>query len=125
EARETMLKVLEGLATQPVTADEVEQARQRFKSYRDRLAANSQRIALELSEWAGAGDWKLFFLHRDRMEKVTAADVNKAAARYLVRANRTVGVYAPTKAAERAEVPTTPDVASLLKGYKGREAVAA
>ncbi len=30
-------------------------------------------IAIELSEWAAQGDWRLFFLHRDRIEKVTPA----------------------------------------------------
>jgi zinc protease len=125
DARDTLLKVLEGLADNPVTADEVDRIKRQFKTGREQLVANSQRLALELSEWAGAGDWRLFFLNRDRMEQVTAADVNKAAARYLVRANRTLGVYVPTKTAERAAVPPTPDAAALVKGYKGREAVAA
>jgi zinc protease len=125
DARETMIKVLEGLAEKPVTDEEVERVKRQFKTQREQLMANSQRLAIELSEWAGAGDWRLFFINRDRMEKVTAADVNKAAAKYLVRANRTVGVYVPTKAPERADVPSTPDIAALVKGYKGREAVAA
>ena len=30
----------------------------------------------QLSEWAAQGDWRLFFLHRDRIEKVTPADVH-------------------------------------------------
>jgi zinc protease len=125
EARETMIRVLEGLAETPVTEEEVDRIKRQFKTGREQLVANSQRLAIELSEWAGAGDWRLFFLHRDRMEKVTAADVNKAAAKYLVRSNRTVGVYVPTQAPERAAVPPSPDVAALVKGYKGREAVAA
>jgi zinc protease len=125
EARETMIKVLEGLADNPITEEEVERVKRQFKTNREQLMANSQRLAIQLSEWAGAGDWRLFFLNRDQMEKVTAADVNKAAAKYLVRSNRTVGVYAPTKAPERAAVPPPPDVSALVKGYKGREAVAA
>jgi zinc protease len=50
--------------------------------------------------------------------------VNKAAARYLVRSNRTVGVFVPTKAPERAAIPTTPDVAALVKDYKGGASIA-
>jgi zinc protease len=125
EAREALLKALEGLSENPVTEEEVDRVKRQFKTNREQLVANSQRLAIELSEWAGAGDWRLFFINRDRMEKVTAADVNKAAARYLVRSNRTLGVYVPTKAPERAEVPSTPDVAAMVKGYKGREAVVA
>jgi zinc protease len=123
-ARDMMLKVLEGLPDSPITEDEVDRIKRQFKKDREQLVANSQRLAIELSEWAGTGDWRLFFLHRDRMEQVKAADVNRAAARYLVRSNRTVGIYVPTKAAERTEVPAAPDVSQLVKGYKGREAVA-
>jgi zinc protease len=125
EVRDEMVKTMESLAEKPVTDEEVERVKQQFKTDREQLVANSQRLAINLSEWAGAGDWKLFFLHRDRMEKVTAAEVNAAAKKYLIRANRTVGVYVPTKQAERAQVPPTPDVGELVKDYKGRAAVAA
>ena len=66
----------------------------------------------------------MYFLHRDRMEKVTAAEVNKAAMAYLKRNNRTVGVYYPSDKADRATIPETPNVAKLLEGYKGRAVVA-
>jgi zinc protease len=89
------------------------------------MLASSDRFAVQLSEWAGAGDWRLFFLHRDRVEKVTAADVNRVAAKYLTRTNRTVGVYYPTTKPERAHIPGTPSVAKLVEGYKGREGLAA
>lgn len=125
EVRDLMTGVLEGLTDKPITDEEVERVKRQFKTTREQLVANSQRMAVELSEWAGAGDWKLFLLHRDRMEKVAAADVNRAARQYLVRSNRTVGVYVPTKTPERAAVPATPDVAALVQGYKGRDAVAA
>ncbi len=123
-ARDIMLKVLEGLPESPVTEDEVDRIKRQFKKDREQLVASSQRLAIELSEWSGAGDWRLFFLNRDRMEQVKAADVNRVATKYLVRSNRTVGIYVPTKAAERTEVPASPDVSALVKGYKGREAVA-
>ena len=51
--------------------------------------------------------------------------MNRVAAQYLVPANRTVGEFLPTKTPTRAEVPSTPDIAKLLEGYKGREAMAA
>ena len=30
---------------------------------------SSERVGLELSEWIGAGDWRLLFLNRDRMRR--------------------------------------------------------
>ena len=124
-ARDALVETVEGIPQKPITEDEVDKSKRRFQRYYEELLAASDNFAVDLSNWAGAGDWRLFFLHRDRVDKVTAADVNRVAAKYLVRNNRTVGTFYPTKSAERAEVPEAPEVAKLLEGYKGREATAA
>ena len=62
-----------------MTDEEVNRSKQRFAKFNEQLLASSDRFAVQLSEWAGAGDWRLYFLHRDRLEKVTAADVNRVA----------------------------------------------
>src|SRR5262249_25939468 len=77
------------------------------------------------SNYAAQGDWRLYFLDRDRTEKVTPEQVKAAAAKYLQRNNRTVGMFIPTEKPERVPVPQSPDVADLFKDYKGREAIAA
>src|SRR5262249_27678675 len=41
------------------------------------------------------------------------------AQKYFVSHNRTVGMFVPTEKAQRASIPETPDVAALLKDYKG------
>jgi zinc protease len=125
DARDTMLNTLEGLAKTEFTAEEVERAKRKFAKNRELLMADSGRVALELSEWMAKGDWRLFFLHRDRLEKVTAADLNRVAAAYLVGHNRTVGMYIPAEAPQRATVPASPDLSALLKDYKGRAALTA
>ncbi len=124
-ARDALIDTVESLAKTPITKEEVERSVRMLTQMRERTLANSQLFAISLSDWAACGDWRLFFLHRDRLEKVTADDVNKVAAKYLVRPNRTVGVYIPTKVAERAAVPTAPGIDELVKGYVGRDAVAA
>ena len=58
-----------------------------------------------LSEFAAIGDWRLFFLYRDRLRKVTLADVQRVAEHYLKPANRMVGMFVPTDAPDRAEIP--------------------
>ena len=45
-----------------------------------------------------------------------------AAAHYLQRNNRTVGLFIPTDKAERVAIPATPDLAALVADYKGRAA---
>src|SRR6478736_4916361 len=92
---------------------------------REMAATNTQQLAIQLSEWAAQGDWRLYFLNRDALEKVTAEQVKSAAAKYFKRSNRTVGLYIPTAQPERVPVPSTPDVEQLVKDYKGRAAVSA
>jgi zinc protease len=96
----------------------------KFKKARTLLMADSNHVGVTLSDWAAKGDWRLFFLHRDRVAKVTAADVSRVARKYLVSNNRTVGLFLPTRQAERAAIPATPDLGALLKGYTGSQAVA-
>ena len=123
-ARKTMIDTLENLAKEPITAEEVSRSQTTFKKYHEHLLSSSATFAVRLSEWASCGDWRLFFLNRDRLNKVTAADVNKAAAKYLVRSNRTVGEFIPTKTPQRAAIPATPSVAEMVKDYKGGDRLA-
>ncbi len=85
----------------------------------NRLMTKSDAIAREFSEWAGAGDWRLLFIHRDRVAKVTPEDVNKVAAKYLAKSNRTVGMFIPTKEVARTPVPRNPDIESSGQGLQG------
>src|SRR5205085_2589622 len=84
---------------------------------------NSNSVGLRLSEYIAQGDFRLWFLLRDRVEKVTAADVNNAVAKYVKASNRTVGVFIPDAKPDRAEIPAAPDVAALVKNYKGKAAL--
>jgi zinc protease len=103
------------------TAEEVERARGNLIRDWDASMRNSERAAIGLSEWSAMGDWRLIFLHRDRLRAVTPADVQRVSAAYLRQGNRTTGTYIPTKAAERVEVSATPDVAAMVRDYKGGE----
>src|SRR5207247_4259209 len=123
-ARDALLGVLEGFARNPVTEDEVERARTRLLNDIELTLADSRELTSALSEYAGIGDWRVLFLHRDRLKKITAADVQAAAVRYLKPANRTLGMFVPTQSPERAEIPAVPDLAAALKDYRGSAAVA-
>ena len=123
--QEQMLAVVEGSAAEPFTDEEVEQARQRLLTSIEVAMRDPNAIGVALSESIAQGDWRLFLLNRDRLEQVTTEDVNRVAATYLQRNNRTVGRFIPTDAPERVEIAAAPDAASLLEGYQGREAMAA
>jgi zinc protease len=123
--REKLLATVEELAAAPATAEEVERAKTHLLRQWKHLFDRSDSAAIALSEWVARGDWRLLFLHRDRLEKVTPEDVNRVAAAYLKRVNRTVGEFQPSDRPQRAEVPDAPPAGQMLDGYKGRSAVAA
>ncbi len=119
EVRDIMIETVEGMITKPATKEEVDRAEQQYLSERERSMTKSASIARELSEWAAAGDWRLLFIHRDRVAKVKPEDVTKVATKYLRQSNRTVGLFIPTTAVARTPVPESPDVEALVKNYKG------
>ncbi len=125
ELRDRMLELLEQPLDAKAEAAEVERARLKLAKNRELLMNDSNRIGVTLSDWAAKGDWRLFFLHRDRTAAVKPEDVARVAAKYFTRSNRTVGLYIPSEKVERAAVPATPDVTALVKNYKGRDTVAA
>ncbi len=125
DARDTLTAAIESVATTPLTKEEVERARTALLKEIDLALNSSENIGLEMSEWIAAGDWRLFFLNRDRIRSTTPEAVQTAAVRYLKPANRTVGLFVPATKIDRAEVPATPDVAALVANYKGDAALSA
>ncbi|HID23876.1 MAG TPA: insulinase family protein, partial [Planctomycetaceae bacterium] len=119
-----LIEVTEKVGQTDVTAEEVERARQRLLKQWELALTNTSRLAVQLSEWAAQGDWRLYFLYRDRLEKVTPRSVREAAVKYLRRNNRTAGLYLPVQSPERVPVPQTPDLAKMIGDYKGRHRVA-
>jgi zinc protease len=123
--RDALLGVMEKLGTAKIDPADVDRAKAKLAQRAERLMSNSQFLAMQLSEWTARGDWRLLFLNRDAEAKVTPADITRVAQKYFLRSNRTAGVYLPTTAPDRADVPATPDIAALVKDYKGGEVVAA
>jgi len=124
EVRNIIIHELENLAHKPVTDEEVNRAKKRYLAERERALTKSKSICLELSEWIGAGDWRLLFLYRDRVAKVTPDDVMRVSKKYLQTSNRTVGMFIPTNEVARTPVPPTPNIAKLVNEYKGGKALA-
>lgn len=119
-----MVEIVEDLADEGVTAEEVDRARRYWMKNWEMALSDSSRMAIQLTEWASQGDWRLMFLYRDRLEAVTVEDVNRVAEQYLRRNNRTAGLFIPTEKAERVTIPPTPELAEMIGDYQGRESVA-
>jgi zinc protease len=114
---------LDRVAQEGLPQTEVDRAKQSLRKNWNLQMHDSNRIGVVLSNWEARGDWRLFFLHRDRIANVTAADVKRVAALYLKPSNRTTGLFLPTKEPQRAHIPAARDIAEALKDYKGGQAV--
>jgi zinc protease len=123
DAKQIMVKIIEGVASEPPSKEEVDRAKTRLLKNIELEMNDSQSVALDLSEYYSQGDWRLLFLTRDRIRNVTEADVLRVAKAYLKESNRTMATFSPTKNPDRAEIPATPDIAAALKDYKGSAAV--
>jgi len=123
-ARAALRRAIDGIVSEPASAAEVERARATLLKNIDLALNNSDQVGLRLSEWAAMGDWRLLFLHRDRIKRVTPADVQRVAVTYLKPSNRTLGTFIPIDKPDRAEIPPVPDLAAALKDYRGSATVA-
>ena len=121
EAREILIKTIEGVASSAPTKEEVDRAKTSILKNIELTLNSSDRVGLAMSEYAAQGDWRLYFLYRDRIRKVTPEDVKRVASAYLKQSNRTSGRFIPTEKPDRAEIPSIKesDVAAALKDYKG------
>jgi zinc protease len=125
KVRDIMIRTVEGLGKEPVTTAELDRWRARNQKEFELILTNTAQVGVALSDWAAMGDWRLFFLTRDRLKGVTAADVQRVAKAYLKESNRTTGMFLPTKTPDRPPLPARPDVVALMKDYKGGAAAAA
>ncbi|MEP7065970.1 MAG: pitrilysin family protein [Gemmatimonadota bacterium] len=123
KARAVLLASIDSVRTRPPTSAEVERAKASLLKDLDLLLNNSDQVGLALSEWQAAGDWRLLFVHRDRLKRVTPADVQRVAATYLKPSNVTVGLFYPTSKPDRSEIPGDVDIAALVRDYKGDSAL--
>src|SRR5215210_3113744 len=101
-ARDALLQTIEGVVANPPTKEEVERARTALLKNVEQTFNSSQDVGLAMSEWLGMGDWRLFFLHRDRLRQVTPEEVGRVARQYLKSSNRTLATFIPTQKPDRA-----------------------
>ena len=125
DARTTMLRTIEDAAKQPFTEGEIDRVRAKALKAIDETINDPQRLGIALSSSIAMGDWRLFFLQRDRWRALTPADVERVAGAYFKASNRTVGEFIPDARPDRAPTPPTVDIAAMVNGYKGDPAIAA
>lgn len=112
-----LLEQVEQSTRKPFTDAEVAAAKLRLDNRFERASNNVIGTANGLSDSIAAGDWRLWFLSRRALAKVTTADVNRVAATYLLPSNRTIARFIPTEQPDTVKIAAAPGVDALLKDY--------
>ena len=120
KVQQVLLDTVHSLSKEPPTAEEVQRAKGALLKSAEATLRDSRRLALQISEWEAMGDWRMFFLYKQRLAAVTPADVAKAAESYLKVSNRTVGRFLPEDAPSRSEITQvkSEDLSAALKDLK-------
>jgi zinc protease len=123
-AREALLATVESTASEPITDEEFKRAQGKWLKAWEQAFTNPETVGVSLSESVAQGDWRLFFLLRDRVRDLKLADVQRVADQRFIASNRTLGIYLPTDKPQRPPAPAKVDVVAELKGFKPQQAQA-
>ncbi len=124
-AREALLATLESVKAEPIGADELARAQAKWIKDWEQTFANPEAVGVALSESVAQGDWRLFFLIRDRVRDLKLPALQAFAERTLLSSNRTLGAYVPTASPQRAPEPARADLAAELAQFKPQVAAGA
>lgn len=124
-ARDALVSTIENFTQTAPTKEEVDRYRAAALKNIELSMNDPNAIAIQFTNWIAQGDWRLFFLYRDRLKTVTPEDVQRVAKSYLKQSNRTLGMFFPTEKPDRAQIPfvTDNDLMAMVKDYKGDAAV--
>lgn len=113
---------LDKIITTKYTDQDVSRAQAKLIKQIDALKNNTISFAINLTEIIGSGDYRLGYLYRDAVEKLTKEDIQRVAEKYFRSNNRTVGIFIPSKDEQRVKpVEYTDDqIVALTKDYKGK-----
>src|SRR5690606_11910544 len=95
EAKKVFLAELDKISTQTFTEQDLSRAKAKLLKGLENLKNNTLGMSINLTEIIGAGDYRLLFLYRDAVEKLTVADLQRVAAKYFIPSNRTQGIFIP------------------------------
>lgn len=124
-ARDALLSTLYDVKAHPITAAELDRVRTKAQKDFDDTINDPQQLALALADSIAEGDWRLFFIERDRWRSLTPDDVTRVATEYLKSSNLTLGTFLPETKPDRAPLAAAVDVPALVRDYKGEPPVAA
>ncbi len=95
KAEQVVLEQIEKVKKEGVKADELARALGPYRADQAFRRDGTSNTADALNEYIAAGDWTLYDTFLAKLEKVTAADVQRVANKYLVESQSTTGWFIP------------------------------
>ena len=120
-AKELLISGIDDFKNNPPTPEEMARIKRDSANTYEKMLNNHETFGIGMSEYIAMGDWRYFFKDRDNTGMVTAEQVNAAVKRYLVRDNRTVGMFIPEDTPQRAAIPPAPAMTEVMKDFKAKE----
>ncbi|KLT70180.1 M16 family metallopeptidase [Flavobacterium sp. ABG] len=113
---------LDKITTTKYTDEDVNRAKAKLIKQIESVKNNTISFAVGLTEIIGAGDYRLGFIYRDAVEKLTKEDIQRVAEKYFKSNNRTIGIFIPSKDEQRLKAVeyTDEQLVALTKDYKGK-----
>ncbi|MFZ6861961.1 M16 family metallopeptidase [Undibacterium sp. Ji67W] len=121
-ARDALLAGIEDFKNNPPSKEEIDRVKRDNVNSFEKMLNNHESIGISMSEYIAIGDWRYLFKDRDNADKMTSEEVAAAVKHYMVRDNRTVGMFIPEDKPQRAEVPAAPGIAEVMKDFKPKVA---
>ena len=119
-AQNAFLETMNKVPEMTFTEDDLTRAKNELLKNIENTYNKTINFSIALTEVIGAGDWRLFFLHRDHVEELTLADIQRVAKSYYLTTNRTWGKFIPDADSKRTRVPEAGNIDSLVSNYKGK-----
>ncbi len=108
-AEAAVYEEVEKLQKQEVPAPELQKVKNTYKANAYRRLSSSFYVGLQLVSYDALGDWRLINTAPERVDAVSAADIQRVAREYLGRETRTVATFRRKEGA----APEDPEVAKL------------
>ncbi|MFZ6720090.1 M16 family metallopeptidase [Undibacterium sp. Ji49W] len=112
-----LAKIIEGFGQQNLSQDELDFVKSQYVNNFSRLMNDAEKMGTALSDYISLGDWRLLFVEKDRIAKLTTTQVQNAAKRYFVRENRTVGVLLADEKSPDTSIPPAPPLSEVMKNF--------
>jgi predicted Zn-dependent peptidase len=121
EVEQAIYAELDKLKQEEVPPEELQKVKNNFEAAEYRKLTSNFPILMHLLFNEGLGDWREINEAGDKIQAVTAADVQRVASRYLTVENRTVAIYTRKGAAPTPEATLSETRVPLSDGARKEE----